>query len=203
MLSGGLRNRVRKAKVRVFGRCVGKSSKFSLPSRKNSENMALKDNLLIELKQETENTRRVLERLDDAHWDFKPHPKSSSLGALASHIVELHNWVADALPRDTFDFKTDYTPLSATNAAALISVLEQGYERNKQSIEASADDDWARQWTLKAGDWVIAQLPRAGAVRFIINNHLVHHRGQLTVYLRLLDIPVPGIYGPSADESQG
>jgi len=165
--------------------------------------MALKNSLLIELKRETDNTRRVLERLDDAHWDFKPHPKSHSLGALASHIVELHNWVADALPKDAFDFKADYVPMSATNVAALIKALDEGYERNKQSMEASADDHWQGQWTLKAGDWVIAEQSRAEGIRFIINNHLVHHRGQLTVYLRLLDIPVPGIYGPSADEPQG
>ncbi len=164
--------------------------------------MALKDSLLIELERETENTRRILERLTDTHWDYKPHPKSASLGELASHIVELHNWVAEALPKDVFDFKVDYAPPAANSVAALRTALDEGYERNKQSIEATADADWGGQWTLKAGDFVIAQVPRAGAIRFIINSHLIHHRGQLTVYLRLLDIPVPGLYGPSADDKQ-
>lgn len=172
-------------------------------SPKKQHTMGLKESLLIELKKETKNTQRLLERLPDAHWDYKPHPKSTSLGELASHIVELHNWVADALAKDTFDFKTDYTPPATTTSAELLKALSAGYERNKQSIEASADADWQREWTLKAGDFVIAQMPRAGAIRFIVNSHLIHHRGQLTVYLRLLDIPVPGLYGPSADEKQG
>jgi uncharacterized damage-inducible protein DinB len=177
--------------------------KVCLTSPKNQMIMALKDSLLIELEKETHNTRRILKRLADTHWDYKPHPKSTSLGELASHIVDLHNWVADALSKDVFDFKVDYVPPATTTVAALQTALDEGYERNRQSIEASADADWAREWTLKAGDWVIAQMPRAGAIRFIVNSHLIHHRGQLTVYLRMLDIPVPGLYGPSADEKQG
>ena len=165
--------------------------------------MGLKNSLLIELEKETANTKRILERLPAEHWAYKPHPKSTSLGELASHIVELHNWVADALTKDTFDFKADYTPPTSTTPEQLVAELDAGYERNKRSIESSAEEDWQRQWTLRAGDFVIAQMPRAGAIRFIINSHLIHHRGQLTVYLRLLEIPVPGLYGPSADEKQG
>lgn len=165
--------------------------------------MGLKDSLLVELEKETENTRRILDRLPAEHWDYKPHAKSSSLGALASHVVELHNWVADALTKDVFDFKTDYAPSTATTPAELRKALDEGYERNKNSIEARPEADWQQEWTLRAGDWVIAQMPKASAMRFIITSHIIHHRGQLTVYLRLLDVPVPGLYGPSADERQG
>lgn len=162
--------------------------------------MALKHSLLIELEQETEKTQRMLASLTDEHWAYKPHPKSATLGELASHIVELHNWVAGALTKDSFDFHMDYTPSTATSIAELKTVLVEGYDDNKRSIEESSEEDWQREWTLKAGETVIAKMPRAGAIRFIINSHLIHHRGQLTVYLRLLDLPVPGLYGPSADE---
>ena len=165
--------------------------------------MVIKQSLLLELDKETANTRRVVERLRDEQLDWRPHSKSMTLGELSAHVVELHNWVSKALCKGVFDFKADYTPFKPTSVADIATALESGYLLNKASIEASTDASWGDEWTLKAGDWVIAQMPKAGAIRFIINNHLVHHRGQLTVYLRLLDIPVPGLYGPSADEANG
>lgn len=163
--------------------------------------MALKNSLLIELERETGNTKRILERLTDEHWDYKPHPKSMSLGQLATHIVELHNWVSGALTKAVYDFKVDHQRVEVAGVDELKALLESGYERNKAAIEELTDADWQSEWTLQAGDWVIAKMPRAGAIRFIVNSHLIHHRGQLTVYLRLLDIPVPGLYGPSGDEA--
>lgn len=163
--------------------------------------MALKDSLLIELEKETANTKRILERLSDEHWDYKPHVKSMSLGQLATHVVELHNWVGGALTKSVYDFKVDHLPVEVSGVNALKALLENGYARNKAAIEEMAEADWQSEWTLQAGDWVIAKMPKAGAIRFIVNSHLIHHRGQLTVYLRLLDIPVPGLYGPSADDA--
>lgn len=163
--------------------------------------MGIKQSLLLELRKETGNTRRIVERLQDEHLDWRPHCKSMTLGELAAHVVELHNWVSKALTKDVFDFKSDFIPFRPTSVAEISAVLESGYLLNKASIEESTDDAWLVEWTLKAGDWVIAQLPKSEAIRFIVNNHLIHHRGQLTVYLRLLDIPVPGLYGPSADET--
>lgn len=163
--------------------------------------MALKNSLLVELEKETENTQRVLERLTDEHWNYKPHVKSMSLGELATHIVELHNWVSGALSKAVYDFKVDYKPLKVPGVADLKALLQNGYQTNKTSLEAMTDSDWQSEWTLQAGDQVIAKMPKSAGIRFIINNHLVHHRGQLTVYMRLLNIPVPGLYGPSADES--
>lgn len=162
--------------------------------------MSIKKSFLIELERETSNTGRVLDRITDEHLDWRPHEKSMSLGALAAHIVELHNWVSKAIPKDVFDFKTDYQPLKINSIDELKDILIKGLIANKETIEQLPEEDWLKEWVLKAGDWEMARLPKAGAVRYIITNHLIHHRGQLTVYLRLLNIPVPGLYGPSADE---
>ena len=162
--------------------------------------MSIKDGLLAEIEHETQNTKRVLERLSNEHWDYKPHETSMSLGQLASHIVELHNWAHSATLKDVFDFHTDYHPLKATSVEELKTELENGLQRSKDFVNAQTDEFWLTNWQLKAGEHQIAQMPKLGAFRFIITNHLIHHRGQLTVYMRLLNIPLPGIYGPSADE---
>ncbi|MDM1296560.1 DinB family protein [Sphingobacterium sp. N143] len=162
--------------------------------------MSIKKSYLIELDHETKNTKRILDRIPDEKLDWRPHEKSMSLGELAAHVVELHNWVSKAIPKEVFDFKVDYQPLKVSSVAELKRVLSDGVEANKVAIESLSDEDWFKDWVLKSGDYEISRLPRAGAIRFIINNHIVHHRGQLTVYLRLLDIAVPGLYGPSADE---
>lgn len=162
--------------------------------------MSIKKAILIELEREKENTKRVISRLENDKFGYKPHEKSMSLGELANHIVELHNWVDFVLNKETLDFHTDYVPLKLTTVDALIETLEKGFEKNKATIEQMDENVVFENWTLKAGDHVIATMPKTGALRFIVTNHLVHHRGQLTVYMRLLDIPVPGVYGPSADD---
>ncbi|MBL1409820.1 DinB family protein [Sphingobacterium faecale] len=162
--------------------------------------MSLKQGFLIELERETENTRRIVSRLKDEHLDWRPHVKSMTAGELAAHVVELHNWVHKALGQSVFDFKKHYTPFKPTNMNEISEVLDQGYANNVEMINSLTDEDWSSMWTLCAGDHVIAEMPKVGAMRFIIQNHLIHHRGQLSLYLRLLDIPVPGIYGPSADD---
>ncbi|QBQ40460.1 DinB family protein [Sphingobacterium psychroaquaticum] len=166
--------------------------------------MGLKRSLLIELERETQSTRRILERLTDEHLDWRPHEKSMSVKDLAYHIVGLHNWVATVIPMTVFDFKTDFNPKPVSSIAELRQMLDEGYALNKAAIENATDESWGEDWTMQAGpEYVIAKMPRAGAMRYVVNNHLIHHRGQLTVYLRMLDIPVPGLYGPSADENQG
>lgn len=164
--------------------------------------MGIKSALLIELEREKKNTTRILNNLRNEVFDYKPHEKSMSVGELANHIVELHNWVGFAVTKEMFDFHTDYQPSTLKTVAELLEVLEKGYESNKRLIEEMDESVCFENWTLKAGDYVIAEMPKAGALRFIITNHLIHHRGQLTVYLRLLDLPVPGIYGPSADDAK-
>lgn len=164
--------------------------------------MAISAALIAELKHETASTRKILERLSDEHLDWRPHEKSMTLGELAAHVVELHNWSGEAISKDVFDFKVDYIPFKVTAASQLTEKLDEGIASNIAALEAIDEANWNTQWTLKAGDWVIATLPKKVAIRNIVYNHLIHHRGQLTVYLRLLNIPVPGLYGPSADDAQ-
>jgi uncharacterized damage-inducible protein DinB len=162
--------------------------------------MSMNKGILIELERDTDNTRRLLANLQDEHLSYRPHPKSMTLGELASHIVELHNWVKVALPNDFFDFHTMYQPFKTSSVQEISDALENGYAANVTAIEGISQEDWSSTWTLQAGNHIIASVPKIAAYRFIIQNHLVHHRGQLTVYMRMLDIPLPGLYGPSADE---
>lgn len=162
--------------------------------------MDINKTFLIELERETASTRQLLERLQDEHFSYRPHPKSMTLGELASHVVELHNWVKVALSVEVFDFHTMHKPLAAQSTNELIEILNAGYDGNVAVIAGMTEEGWKEMWTLQAGSHIIAQVPRLGAFRFIIQNHLIHHRGQLTVYMRMLDIPLPGLYGPSADE---
>jgi uncharacterized damage-inducible protein DinB len=164
--------------------------------------MSIKEAIIAEIKQETANTRMMLAHIEDKHLTFKPHEKSMNLGALAAHIVELHNWVAFVMEKDQLDFHTDYVPFLPQTAEELLQVLDSKLEANIAAVEALADDQWNTIWSLKAGAHIITSMPRAAVLRYIVQNHLIHHRGQLSVYLRLNDIPVPGIYGPSADEKQ-
>lgn len=162
--------------------------------------MSIKKAILIELEREKENTKRIISRLKNEQFSYKPHEKSMTLGALANHIVELHNWVDFVLTKDTFDFHTDYQQPNLSSVEELLQTLEADFLKNKAIIEQMDETVVFENWTLKAGDHVIVSLPKTGALRFLVTNHLVHHRGQLTVYMRLLDIPVPGVYGPSADD---
>lgn len=164
--------------------------------------MSIKEAIIAEIKQETANTRRLLARIEDKHLAYKPHEKSMALGALAAHIVELHNWVTAVMEKDQLDFHTDYVPFKPATAAELLQVLDSKLDANIAAVGALADDQWDAIWSLKAGTQLITAMPRVAVLRYIVQNHLIHHRGQLSVYLRLNDLPVPGIYGPSADEKQ-
>ncbi|WP_156307118.1 DinB family protein [Sphingobacterium endophyticum] len=162
--------------------------------------MSIKEGFLIELERETNSTRKMLDRLKDEHLDFKPHEKSMSLGALAGHVVELHNWISGALTKNDFNMATDYVPFRPTSVSELLRELDEGYKRNEETLNSFPEEEWYTNWTMRVDNYVIAEMPKIATIRFVINNHLIHHRGQLSVYLRLLDIPVPGMYGPSADE---
>ena len=164
--------------------------------------MSIKEGFLVELERETNNTRRILDRLKDEDLSFRPHEKSMSLGSLAGHIVDLHNWISDALTKNDFNLATDFKPLKPTRVSELKEALDEGYKRNEKTIDTFPEEEWFTNWTMRVDNYVIAEMPKLAALRFVINNHLIHHRGQLTVYLRLLDIPVPGMYGPSADEKK-
>lgn len=164
--------------------------------------MTIKDIILSEVKNETANTKRLLERIQDEHLSWKPHEKSMSLGQLAAHVVELHGWLGLVVGKDKFDFHTDYQRIEVESVDQLNGILDAGLEKNMQILDTQEDVDWSKEWVLAAGDAVISKNSKISAIRYIVQNHLIHHRGQLTVYLRLLNVPVPGLYGPSADDAK-
>ena len=152
---------------------------------------------------EMQSTRRILERVPDEHWNWKPHAKSASLGDLASHVAMVIGLQNAVVRRDELDIlaRDGALPAKVTSRAELLERFDATVASVRESIAALTDEGaWQRQWTFRRGDHVIFAMPRVAAFRTLGINHLVHHRGQLSVYLRLLDVPVPGMYGPSADE---
>lgn len=162
--------------------------------------MSIAEGFLREIDNETKKTHQIIAQFKDEHLDYRPHAKSMTVKELSSHVIELHNWIHQATTKEVFDFHVDYKRSEDQSVEQILQTLEKGLESNKKAIESFQDEDWMKTWSLKAGDHTIASLPRIAALRYILLNHLIHHRGQLTVYLRMLDLPVPGIYGPSADD---
>ena len=164
--------------------------------------MTIAELLQPEFDREMAATRRVLERVPDDKFAWKPHDKSSSMGALASHIATMIPWTIDTMTRTEFDLAT--TPMEEmTKVAKDRAELLSWFDANVASARASLgkpDADYFVPWTLKKGDQVFFTMPRYNCVRSFVLNHIVHHRAQLSVYLRLNNVPVPGAYGPSADE---
>jgi len=162
--------------------------------------MALKDTLLAEFDHEMGTTRRLLERIPDGKFDWKPHAKSRSFGELATHVAHLPNWGTTILTDMAYDLAAG--PPSATLAASRDDVLSQfdaAASRTRAAIDKT-DAELGAQWKLKRGDQELFSMPRSVAFRTFFLYHLVHHRGQLSVYLRLNEVPVPAMYGPTADE---
>jgi len=164
--------------------------------------MAIKDALIAELKHEATNTRKMLERIPTDKFDWKPHEKSMTLGRLAAHIAETPLWVLRTIPVDEFDFaKNTFARKTYADTEELLKVFDDKQADAIASLETASDEILNAPYILRRGDHIIFQLPRKVMLRNFTFNHIVHHRGQLSVYLRLLNIPVPGMYGPSADES--
>jgi uncharacterized damage-inducible protein DinB len=163
--------------------------------------MAIIDALLQELEQEAQTTRRVLERVPDAHLSWKPHEKSMSLGQLALHIATVPGGVAEIAAQPSLPAPPAFNQPSATSAAELLPALEQSIAKAKALLGGMDDAAMHATWTLMNGDQVLMAIPRVAFLRSIMLNHWYHHRGQLSVYLRQLNVPVPSIYGPSADEN--
>ena len=163
--------------------------------------MAIIETLLQELEQEAQTTRRVLERVPDASLGWKPHEKSMSLGQLALHIATVPGAVAEMAARPGLDMPPAFVQPSAQTSAELLPALEQSLAKARAALGGIDDRRALEPWTLKRGDQVLMTMPRAAVLRTIMLNHWYHHRGQLSVYLRELNVPVPSIYGPSADEN--
>jgi uncharacterized damage-inducible protein DinB len=160
--------------------------------------MAIKDALLPEFDTEMATTRRVIERVPTGKGEWKPHPKSFSLGHLTQLVAGMPSWITNAVTQTSLDLGR-YPGYSYEKTEDLLKSFDKYVGEARSAIASANDSDFQVIWSLKRGDHVFFSAPRAEIVRQTIN-HLVHHRGQLTVYLRLIDVPVPSIYGPTADE---
>jgi len=169
--------------------------------------MPMSELLLAELDVEVQANRTLLERLPDAKWDWKPHEKSMTLSRLATHVAEIPSWSNAILMADEIDFMSPemqaWVPREMQSKEEILAELDAAAETCRDHLEATSDDDFDRTWTMKAGDQVAMQDKKYMVFRRQVLNHMVHHRAQLGVFLRLLNVPLPGSYGPSADEGGG
>ena len=166
--------------------------------------MSLSEMILPEFEQEMANTRKTLERVPDDNFDWKPHAKSSSLGGLATHLANIPSWTTFTFAQDELDIappgEPPFTLEQAKSTADLLSAFDKNVADARAALAGAGDEQWLGKWSLLRGGNTIMTLPRAAVMRGFVLSHLIHHRAQLGVYLRLLDVPVPAIYGPSADE---
>lgn len=163
--------------------------------------MTMSQTLLPEFDNEMKITRRALERIPDDKFDWKPHTKSMTLGKLAGHLAELPGFAAAIVKMDAINFdKGDYKPAVVNNRAEVLAHFDKCVADAREAIAGATDDHLRQPWKLIYQEKALFDAPRAAALRGMMMNHVIHHRGQLTVYLRLNDVAVPSIYGPSADE---
>lgn len=163
--------------------------------------MPFSQTLLPEFDQEMKGTRKVLECVPDGKFEYQPHPKSMTLGRLASHVADMPSWTAFTLDQEEFDMPPDMKPYVAGSRAELLQIFDRGVKEAREKISAASDEDWRRIWTFKVGGKAIMSMPRSEMMRVGVMNHMIHHRAQLGVFLRLNDAKIPGMYGPSADET--
>jgi len=158
--------------------------------------------LIPEFDQEVATTRRVLERLNDSILDYKPHPKSMSVAALATHLTDMPMWLATTIQTPSLDLAGFEPPKPLTSIAAVLEKFDAECAKARTALEEASDETMLANWTLSKGERVAFSMPRIAVIRGMCINHLVHHRAQMALYLRLNDIAVPSIYGPTADEGQ-
>lgn len=158
---------------------------------------------IAELQQESATTRKLLERVPIEKFDWKPHEKSMSFGRLAVHVAEMTDWAKETVTTDELDFAAqEYKPYVPESSAELLEFFDKHTAAAVEALSNTSDEAMMENWTLRNGEAVYFTMPRIQVLRGMVFNHIVHHRGQLSVYLRLNDIPVPSMYGPSADEGQ-
>jgi uncharacterized damage-inducible protein DinB len=168
--------------------------------------MTIGQSMLAEFDQEMAGTRKTLELVPDQQWNWKPHVKSGTVGWLAGHIATMAGWVAFTMQTDQLDYAPvdgpAYEPPKLENRQQVLAEFDKGVTEARKAIANASDADMVKDWTLLAGGQKIFTMPRAACLRGMVFNHIIHHRAQLTVYYRLLGIPVPGLYGPTADETE-
>jgi uncharacterized damage-inducible protein DinB len=159
--------------------------------------------LIAEMEMEAAVARKCLERIPADKFDWKPHEKSMSFRQLAVHVAEMFSWTPATLQHAELDFsKFDYKPYEPATTADLVEYLDKNVAEAVDVLRNTPDEVFVENWTMRNGETVYFTMPKAAVMRSFVMNHIVHHRGQLSVYLRLNDISVPSIYGPSADEGQ-
>ena len=157
--------------------------------------------LMKELRYESAGTRKLIERIPDDKFGFKPHEKSMVLKKLALHVAMMPDFVEPIINTNEIDFAgMDFTPPEVNTTTELLKIFDDSLNKALALLEKADDKTLMDKWTAKMNGEIVFELPRVSALRSMTFNHLYHHRGQLTVYLRLLDVPLPAIYGPSADE---
>jgi uncharacterized damage-inducible protein DinB len=156
--------------------------------------------LLPEFDQEMANTRKLLARVPEDKLNFTPHPKSMTLGRLAGHIAALPFWVTNIFSTETLDVVPGQPPPAPQSRQELLAAFDKNVEGLRAKLAGATDQQLSQTWTMTLGGKTVLSIPRASVLRMAFMNHLIHHRGQLGVYLRLNDVAIPGIYGPSADE---
>lgn len=159
--------------------------------------------LIAEMEVEAATTRKCLERVPADKFDWKPHERSMTFAKLAAHIAEMFSWTAVTLQQSGIDFaKMDYKPFEPQTTDELVEYLDKMVAEALDVLRNTSEDIFIENWTMRNGETAYFTMPKAVVMRSFVLNHIIHHRGQLSVYLRLNDISVPSIYGPSADEGQ-
>jgi uncharacterized damage-inducible protein DinB len=173
-----------------------------MPLLRQERTMAIREMLLPEYDQEMANTRKLLERLPETIPDYKPHPKSMAFSRLAGHVAELPGWAKETFTKEVLEFDMDnFVPFDPKTRQEVLDAFDKNSKAGREALAAAKDEDFGVIWSLKntKGDTIFA-MPRAVCYRGMVMSHMIHHRAQLGVYLRLNEIEIPGMYGPSADE---
>lgn len=163
--------------------------------------MSISQALLPEFDHEMGTARRCIERVPEDKYGWKPHEKSMAMGQLASHIAEMPSWGVAGLQQDSLDMG-GYKPFNAASKKELLDAFDKNVAAAREAIAGASDATYMQSWSLTAGGKELLSMPKIAVVRSFVLNHIIHHRGQLSVYLRENNVPVPSIYGPSADEGQ-
>lgn len=162
--------------------------------------MAISASLLPEFDHEMATSRTVIERVPEDKYGWKPHEKSMTAGRLASHVAEMPAWATSSITQDSLDLAGGYKPFDGSSRAEVLALFDKNVVAARAAIAGCSDETFMKNWTLKMGDKTLMTMPKVAVVRTFVMNHVIHHRGQLSVYLRELNVSVPSIYGPSADE---
>lgn len=163
--------------------------------------MNLIDPVLAELAHEAATTRRLLERVPAQRLTWTPHQKSMNLGRLATHIAEIPGWVGSIVEQDEFDIgASGYVPPTLSSVNEIVAMFDKNVAMATEGLKRQGNERLLANWQFKKNGQLVMQMPRVAMIRSFLMNHLIHHRGQLSVYLRLQDVPLPSIYGPTADE---